>query len=1014
MDRLTYPRKFFLFSVLFGVPLLLVTYFLFGEINTTLETARRQTVGLRYLEAAQPLFRRTLEYKEAQVSTAAGAESDARRRRELKDMTEGFATLQAIQRELGPVLGTGERFDAVKRHVENLSYELGREGGAGTDDLREPVLQAMKTLMIHAGDSSRLILDEDLATYYLVDTVLFNLPSTQIFIGQIRSAGEPITLLQSVSIEDRARLNVLEGRVQSTQGAINHAAKRSIDLSGRAEVKGALEPALTAAAKTVDSLLGTLTNEILNTSEIKLTPVAWRHVGTEALTASFRLWDISSVELRTMLNRRIDRYWTEKMVVQTLVLVGIAIAAYLFIGFYLAVMRTVSALDEAAQRMVEGDVPERITLTSRDELAQVVGSFNRVAKALVATSAYTRAVLDNAVDAIFTMDEEGVVRSFNASAERIFGYPASAIVGQPVSVIIPDAGGEWARAAVGADSRGELVGRRADDTRFPLDLGIAEMRDDSGRLLIGVARDITERKRAETELVGAKEAAEGANRAKSTFLANMSHELRTPLNAIIGYSEMLAEDARDAGHEEFVADLEKIRKAGNHLLGLINSVLDLSKIEAGKMELYLETFDVATTLRDVITTIQPLVQQKGNRLVLEAPDDLGIMHADITKLRQTLFNLLSNSTKFTESGTITLAVSRAAENGADWITFRVADTGIGMTAEQLHGIFQAFQQADASTTRKYGGTGLGLAITRNFCQMMGGEVNVASTQGVGTTFTIRLPADVPRALGHVAAPAPTTGPLTFGADADVALVVDDDPAARELLESFFRKEGFRVVTASSGPDALRLARELKPAIVTLDVMMPGMDGWAVLSQFKADPALADVPVIMVTIVDDRNLGYALGATDYLTKPVDRDRLAALVRKYRRPDAKDVVLVVEDDPATRSLLRRSLEAEGWTVVEAENGRVALEALAHTRPALILLDLMMPEMDGFQFVAELRRSEDGRAIPVVVLTAKDVTSEERLRLTGCVEVILQKGAASRENILGEIRTLVAASARRRKES
>jgi hypothetical protein len=298
--------------------------------------------------------------------------------------------------------------------------------------------------------------------------------------------------------------------------------------------------------------------------------------------------------------------------------------------------------------------------------------------------------------------------------------------------------------------------------------------------------------------------------------------------------------------------------------------------------------------------------------------------------------------------------------------------------------------------------------------MMGGEVSVASTEGVGTTFTIRLPADVTRAVGAPAAAAPAALPAAIGADADVALVVDDDPAARDLLENFFRKEGFRVVSASSGADALRLARELKPAIVTLDVMMPGMDGWAVLNQFKADPELADVPVIMVTIVDDRNLGYALGATDYLTKPVDRDRLAAVVRKFRRPGARDVVLVVEDDPATRSLLRRSLEGEGWAVVEAENGRVGLEALARTRPALILLDLMMPEMDGFQFVTELRRSEAGRAIPVVVLTAKDVTAEERMRLTGSVEVILQKGAASRDNILGEIRTLVAGAARRRKES
>ncbi len=241
--------------------------------------------------------------------------------------------------------------------------------------------------------------------------------------------------------------------------------------------------------------------------------------------------------------------------------------------------------------------------------------------------------------------------------------------------------------------------------------------------------------------------------------------------------------------------------------------------------------------------------------------------------------------------------------------------------------------------------------------------------------------------------------------------MDDDLAARELLENFFTKEGFRVVTAQSGPDAIRLAREMKPAIVTLDVMMPGMDGWAVLNQFKADPELADVPVIMVTIVDDRNLGYALGATDYLTKPIDRERLAAVVRKYRRAGGRDTVLVVEDDAATRSLLRRLLEGEGCAVVEAENGRRGLEVLAGARPALILLDLMMPEMDGFQFVAELRRTPEGRAIPIVVLTAKDVTAEERVRLTGSVEVILQKGAASRDTILGEVRALVATTARRK---
>jgi CheY-like chemotaxis protein/anti-sigma regulatory factor (Ser/Thr protein kinase) len=408
----------------------------------------------------------------------------------------------------------------------------------------------------------------------------------------------------------------------------------------------------------------------------------------------------------------------------------------------------------------------------------------------------------------------------------------------------------------------------------------------------------------------------------------------------------------------------------------------------------------------VVATIQPLVQQKGNRLLLEEEAGLGAMHADVTKVRQALFNLLSNASKFTEQGAITLAVAREVVDGVSWITFRVTDTGIGMTAEQLANLFQAFTQADASTTREYGGTGLGLVITRRFCQMMGGDVTVESAVGEGTTFTIRLPATVGGPPAPEAPPAEAPAGRGETAPESTVLVVDDDAASRELLENFFRKEGFAVVSAGSGPEGIRLARELRPAVITLDVMMPGMDGWAVLTQLKADPALADTPVIMVTIVDDRNLGYALGATDYLTKPVDRERLAALARKYRGPGARDRVLIVEDDASTRAMLRKTLERDGWEVAEAENGLRGLEEVARRRPSLILLDLMMPEMDGFAFVTELRATEEGRRLPIVVLTAKDVTPEERRRLTGSVEVILQKGAASRETLLAEIRTLVRA--------
>jgi signal transduction histidine kinase/CheY-like chemotaxis protein len=504
---------------------------------------------------------------------------------------------------------------------------------------------------------------------------------------------------------------------------------------------------------------------------------------------------------------------------------------------------------------------------------------------------------------------------------------------------------------------------------------------------------------------------EVASRHKSEFLANMSHELRTPLNAIIGYSEMLEEEAREVGQETFIADLGKIQFAGKHLLGLINNVLDLSKIEAGKMDLFLERVDIATVVREVASTIRPLVLDKGNTLKVVCPDGIGAMRADVTKLRQALLNLLSNANKFTDGGTVTLTVEHEADEARPLVVFRVADTGIGMTPAQVERIFQAFTQADASTTRKYGGTGLGLAITRSFCEMMGGDVAVESRPGQGSTFTIRLPADgVDQAALAPARPAAVAADPGSGR-AGWALVIDDDAAARELLQRVLVAEGFRVTTAGGGEEGLRLARRLHPSIITLDVMMPGMDGWAVLAALKTDPALAEIPVLVVTIVDDRNLGFSLGAADYLTKPVDRERLVGALARYRKAGSSQPVLVVDDDPVTRAVIRRTVEKEGWPVAEAENGRLALQRVSEQIPALILLDLMMPEMDGFQFLAELRALEYGRTIPVVVLTAKDLSPEERRRLTGAVETILQKGIANREVIVAEIRTLLADSQRRR---
>ncbi len=399
------------------------------------------------------------------------------------------------------------------------------------------------------------------------------------------------------------------------------------------------------------------------------------------------------------------------------------------------------------------------------------------------------------------------------------------------------------------------------------------------------------------------------------------HEPRAaerPLNAIIGIAEMLREDAEEEGQDALVEPLQRIHRAGDHLLHLINEILDLSKIEAGKLELHVEDVGLAAAIQDVAQTAEPLAARNGNRLTIDCPEAVGSLRADSTRLRQIVLNLLSNACKFTERGEVQLGVR--ADPG--WVTISVADTGIGMTPEQVKRLFQEFSQADASTTRRYGGTGLGLAISRRLARLMGGDITVESAAGVGTTFTVRLPAGPaePAAALPPGEPAQrrsiAAAPSRRAAgDAATVLVVDDEETVRDLMRRFLAREGFDVVTAKDGEEGLGLARQLRPALITLDVLMPGLDGWSVLQALKADPELAAIPVVMLTIIDEQNRGYTLGAADYLTKPIQRDRLRGLLARYCRDGTRRQVLIVDDDPEARRWLARALGAEGWQTSEA---------------------------------------------------------------------------------------------------
>ncbi len=528
--------------------------------------------------------------------------------------------------------------------------------------------------------------------------------------------------------------------------------------------------------------------------------------------------------------------------------------------------------------------------------------------------------------------------------------------------------------------------------------------------------------------------AESASQAKSQFLANMSHELRTPLNAIIGYSEILREEACERGHDSYVADLGKVYASGRHLLTLINDILDISKIEAGKMRLYIEYFDVYPVVQEAVTTVQPVMDNNKNQFVCECPQNIGYVRSDMIKLRQVLFNMLSNAAKFTHAGHVKLVVRKRIDGDREWLVFEVTDSGIGMDDRQMAGLFEAFVQADASTTRRYGGTGLGLAISRRFCRMLGGSISADSRVGQGSVFTVMLPTQLSDdavhgsdADGAVAAVEIMAGADAVAADATPAgisgpvwqmaerrsreatvLVIDDDAAVHDLMTRTLSKEGFSILSGFNGLDGLALAKSFRPDVVVLDVLMPGMDGWKVLEEFKRDATLSGVPVIMLSMLDDDGDALARGAALQLSKPINRETmLDEVIQRVRMPQ-QSRILLVDHDRDERARMRAALHSGGWQVDEAEHGKAALAHMSKHKPALILLDLMLPEMDGIEFLTELRKQAEWCAIPVVLLASQGAIGESGV---GAIKGALVKSEDGRERLLEVVSGIVSSYVPRR---
>ncbi len=483
---------------------------------------------------------------------------------------------------------------------------------------------------------------------------------------------------------------------------------------------------------------------------------------------------------------------------------------------------------------------------------------------------------------------------------------------------------------------------------------------------------------------------------KTQFLANMSHELRTPLNSIIGFSRVILKGIDGPLTEMQQTDLTAIYNSGQHLLGLINDILDVSKIEAGKMELNFDEVDLKPIIKGVMSSAVGLVKDKPIQLAHHVPEDLPNIWADGTRVRQVLLNLISNATKFTERGRITLTASY--DN--DWVTLCVSDTGLGIPEDKVHSIFEEFTQVDGSSTRSAGGTGLGLPISRRFIEMHGGTITVKSKLGAGSSFAVTLPISA-QSLSKTepSQEQPELTPQT--SDCRLVLVVDDDPGVISLYRRYLEGEGYQVIGVSSSDEALDQASKLQPFAVTLDVMMPTKDGWQVLQELKNCPQTQHIPIIICSIVSDEGLGFSLGAADYLVKPIMEDELlTALARLDQREDEVDV-LVIDDQADDILLIRRILEAQPrYRVIEAHDGQTGIDLVHRRRPDLMILDLMMPGVDGFAVLEALKQEPDTRNIPVIVITARVLSEAERQRLTGQVETLLQKGLFTERELMEDL--------------
>jgi len=504
-----------------------------------------------------------------------------------------------------------------------------------------------------------------------------------------------------------------------------------------------------------------------------------------------------------------------------------------------------------------------------------------------------------------------------------------------------------------------------------------------------------------SEMETARDEARDASDQKTKFFANMSHELRTPLNAILGYGEMLYEDCEDLGYDDLLPDLKKITSSGTHLLSLINNILDLSKIEAGKMELFVTSFEIENMVQTIKDVSEPLAAKNDNGFVINLDGAMGSMSQDETKLRQCLTNFLSNGFKFTKNGTVTLDVKARMEGDVEFVDFAVIDTGAGMSPEGVAKVFEEYTQAERSTSANYGGTGLGLPISKKFAEMMGGDVIVTSEEGVGSVFTMSVPRECPEYNEDEV----DSNVINLDDQDNLVVLVDDDVAMHDLIKRTISKLNLTLLGATNSEKGMELIREVKPKLILLDVLMPGRDGWSLLKECKTDQELKDIPVIMISQLNQSNLASSLGANDYLTKPIDRSHFINTLKRIMGTDTQNQkVLVIDDDKDVRELLSRLLKDAGYRPIDARDGKEGLER-TKDEPSLIILDLEMPRMDGFEFLDNyIKNVPEEKRAPVLVFSGKDLTDVQEDLLKERVVGLVKKDDVSMDKLSQMIQGII----------